>query len=143
LGKYSSSNMNDTLSHIQLSDSTVIKPKETFVYFDMDLELEKEMMKDNTLSRFISCIENNCRDQIGLGDMYCKLYSKKDYEIPDWHKIVLEVNFHEDDFDILMVKWEALRRSVNLSFKKIHKDIDINREKLQKYTNDFYIKLKS
>ena len=135
---------NTTVSYGYISSSTKrIKEIHHLIYFKIEEKLEKELLKDETLSKFVSTVEKTCRyeiiDPINTTEYY--LHKKKDKEIPEWEKLLLDVKFYDEDLDAKISKGEKLRELIDNEIDKLFREITINPERLNEIKRQFYLKL--
>lgn len=111
-------------------------------YFQIEEKLEQKVMADDTFGQFVSCLDEVCLKEAKINpNLEFELKERKDPEIPEWNKLILDVKFFDDDFGKKMQKFKELRLLINESLASIEKDI--NTSELIKLRRRFYIKLVS
>jgi len=136
-----------SLLNVGFSETSLLKePKVTYatstkigaevIHFKVEYTLEQKMLKQKNYQEFIGLLDSVCRSyqvsKLGFADVY--LYEKKDIENPKWEKIILDVKFYEDEFEVRMEKSEKLRDVIdealtNLKIKSERKNEITNLEK--------------
>lgn len=114
-----------------------------FVLFKIESKLEDEMLKDKTLSKFVSVIEQSCRQGLDEVDHDSEFYLHKnlDQEIIKWERLLLDVKFPTSNFDAKIQKWELLRNVIDKEIDVLLNQLDSESEKLKQISKNFYIKL--
>lgn len=127
---------------VSLSDGPTVTPSSELTYFSISGELETRILEESTVSSFVSCIEQTCRERNSELSMPAKFHleQKRDLENPNWDKIILNVKYKKLKMESAIKEWEYLRGLIDLSLNRLNPN-EIDVEKLKKLRNMFYIKL--
>lgn len=142
-----------TLQNISIANTSIISQYDQILdtdrdystkiipYFQIEEKLEKRVIDDQTFGQFVSCLDEVCLEESKNDpNLEFGLEERKDPEIPEWNKLILNVKFY-DDLVTKLQKFKKLQSHIDNSLDGIKNDIDA--EKLNLLLKSFYIKLVS
>ncbi len=107
-------------------------------------KVEKEMMRDLTFRKFISEIERSLNKFINLKNVKLEnqIFFEEDWEIPDYKKLVLSLNFKGILFKQEMSLWKMIN---SITYERIKSMISHSSEeqirRIKDLKKNFFIKL--
>lgn len=107
-------------------------------------EVEKLIIRDSTFRKFISEIERSLNEFINLENVRLdiRIFFEEDWEIPDYKKLVLSLNFKGIPFKQEMTFWKKIN---TITYERIKSIIPYSSEeqvkKIKELKKNFFIKL--
>lgn len=136
-------NISSHIHDVVLSDSSKIDTSDEISYFDIGLDLENRILRDSTVASFVSCVEETCRTRNTelSHKMKFAINERKDTEIQNWIKIILDIKFKDQSLEASILEWEHLRKLIDTALDQLNQRQGLDQETFKKLRKDFYIKL--